>query len=288
MDSRLRLPSATWDPQLALSNVIGALVDSPTNWVVAVAGPQGPPLSVGDPHASFPLASVTKPLSAAALWLAVEEGTVNWDDHVGPPGSTLAHLLAHAPGLPLEGHTPVAAVGTRRIYSNTGFELAAEHLAAASGLTLATYLHEGICESLAMTSTRLTASPAWGATSTAADLIRFGQELLGPSVLTRATIDHVTRVAFGHLDGVLPGYGRQTPNPWGLGIEVRGDKAPHWTGSNNSHHTFGHFGRSGTFIWVDPIARRTAVFLGDRDFGPWAIEAWPTISDAALDLELPG
>ncbi|MBL0204023.1 MULTISPECIES: serine hydrolase domain-containing protein [Candidatus Microthrix] len=268
--------------------VIGALVDSPTNWVVAVAGPQGPPLSVGDPHASFPLASVTKPLSAAALWLAVEEGTVNWDDHVGPPGSTLAHLLAHASGLPLEGHTPVAAVGTRRIYSNTGFELAAEHLAAASGLTLATYLHEGICESLAMTSTRLTASPAWGATSTAADLIRFGQELLGPSVLTRATIDHVTRVAFGHLDGVLPGYGRQTPNPWGLGIEVRGDKAPHWTGSNNSHHTFGHFGRSGTFIWVDPIARRTAVFLGDRDFGPWAIEAWPTISDAALDLELPG
>jgi len=253
-----------------------------------VAGPQGPPLSVGDPHASFPLASVTKPLSAAALWLAVEEGTVNWDDHVGPPGSTLAHLLAHASGLPLEGHTPVAAVGTRRIYSNTGFELAAEHLAAASGLTLATYLHEGICESLAMTSTRLTASPAWGATSTAADLIRFGQELLGPSVLTRATIDHVTRVAFGHLDGVLPGYGRQTPNPWGLGIEVRGDKAPHWTGSNNSHHTFGHFGRSGTFIWVDPIARRTAVFLGDRDFGPWAIEAWPTISDAALDLELPG
>ena len=82
--------------------VIGALADPPANWVVAVAGPHGPPLSVGDPHSSFPLASVTKPLSAAALWLAVEEGTVNWDDHVGPPGSTLAHLLAHASGLPLE------------------------------------------------------------------------------------------------------------------------------------------------------------------------------------------
>ena len=268
--------------------VIGALADPPANWVVAVAGPHGPPLSVGDPHASFPLASVTKPLSAAALWLAVEEGTVNWDDHVGPPGSTLAHLLAHASGLPLEGRTPVADAGTRRIYSNTGFELAAEHLAAASGLTLATYLHEGICETLAMTSTQLTASPAWGATSTAADLIRFGQELLGPRVLARSTIDHVTNVAFGHLDGVLPGYGRHTPNPWGLGIEVRGDKTPHWTGSNNSPHSFGHFGRSGTFFWVDPIARRTAVFLGDRDFGPWAIDAWPIISDAALDLQLPG
>ncbi|MEZ5374700.1 MAG: serine hydrolase domain-containing protein [Microthrixaceae bacterium] len=170
---------------------------------------------------------------------------------------------------------------------NTGMELAADHLARASGLSIATYLHEGVCEPLNLSATRLEASPAWGARSTASDLIRFGRELLEPRLFARSTIDRVTGVAFDGLDGVLPGYGRQSPNPWGLGVEVRGHKSPHWTGAGNSPATYGHFGRSGTFLWVDPVAGRTAVFLGDRDFDRWAIDAWPIVGDAALSVELP-
>ena len=268
------------------SAVSEALDKHGQRWVFAVAGVTGPATVVGDATTSYRLDSVTKPLAAAAVWLAIEEGTVSLDDPAGPDGSTLAHLLAHASGLPFEGDEAIAAPGTRRIYSNTGFEVAGEHLAASSGLSLATYLHEGICAPLGMATTRLEASPAWGASSTAADLIRFGQELLAPTVLAPATIDRVTAVAFDGLDGVLPGFGRQRPNPWGLGVEVRGNKAPHWTGANNSPATFGHFGQSGTFLWVDPQAGRTAVFLGDRDFGRWATEAWPTISDAALGVRL--
>ncbi|NUV36075.1 serine hydrolase, partial [Streptomyces sp. KAI-27] len=32
----------------------------------------------------------------------------------------------------------------------------------------------------------------------------------------------------------------------------------------------------------DPDARAAAVALTDRDFGPWAIEAWPQFTDAVL------
>ena len=48
---------------------------------------------------------------------------------------------------------------------------------------------------------------------------------------------------------------------------------------SSSPRTFGHFGQSGTFLWVDPDAGAAAVVLTDRDFGPWAIEAWPVWTD---------
>lgn len=84
------------------------------------------------------------------------------------------------------------------------------------------------------------------------------------------------------LKGVLPGYGLQNPNDWGLGFEIRGAKSPHWTGSSSSRRTFGHFGQSGTFLWVDPGAGAACVALTDRDFGPWAIEARPPFTEAVL------
>jgi len=90
-------------------------------------------------------------------------------------------------------------------------------------------------------------------------------------------------VAFPGLRGVLPGVGRMDPCDWGLGFEIRGRKSPHWTGSRNSPATFGHFGRSGTFLWVDPEAGLALVGLTDREFGPWALDAWPALSDAVLE-----
>ena len=82
--------------------------------------------------------------------------------------------------------------------------------------------------------------------------------------------------------GVLPGFGGQDPNDWGLGFEVRGAKSPHWTGTVNSPSTYGHFGQSGTMVWVDPEAGVGLVALTDRDFGDWARTAWPELADAVL------
>ncbi|MGH3672729.1 MAG: serine hydrolase, partial [Pseudonocardiaceae bacterium] len=84
------------------------------------------------------------------------------------------------------------------------------------------------------------------------------------------------------LDGVLPGYGMQRPNDWGLGFELKDHKSPHWTGSRNSARTFGHFGQSGTFLWVDPAADLACVALTSRDFGAWAREVWPSFTDRVL------
>ena len=82
--------------------------------------------------------------------------------------------------------------------------------------------------------------------------------------------------------GVLPGFGGQAHNDWGLGFEIRADKSPHWTGSANSPATFGHFGQSGTMFWIDPAVGLGLVALTDHDFGPWAAQAWPALSDAVL------
>ena len=69
----------------------------------------------------------------------------------------------------------------------------------------------------------------------------------------------------------LPGVGRFDPLDWGLGFELHDGKSPHWMGTRNSPATFGHFGGSGTFLWVDPVADLAVVALTDRDFGPWAL-----------------
>jgi CubicO group peptidase (beta-lactamase class C family) len=97
------------------------------------------------------------------------------------------------------------------------------------------------------------------------------------------TLDEATTVQFPGLVGVLPGFGRQEPNDWGLGPELRDAKSPHWTGARNSPRTFGHFGRSGTFLWVDPVAGVALGVLADRPFGDWAVDAWPRLADAVLE-----
>lgn len=71
--------------------------------------------------------------------------------------------------------------------------------------------------------------------------------------------DEAITVQFPGVDGVLPGFGVQRPNDWGLGFEIRDDKSPHWTGSSNSKRTFGHFGQSGTFCgWIRTPAWRSS------------------------------
>lgn len=235
----------------------------------------------GDIDRRFPLASVTKLLTATAALVAVEEEAISLDHPAGPRGSTVRHLLSHASGLGSEGGV-VAPAAQRRIYSNRGFEVLADTVADAARMPFVDYLEEGVFGPLTMSATTLDGSPAHGAMSTVRDLAQLAAELLAPSLLDPGTWGEATTVAFPGLAGVLPGFGRQVPNDWGLGFEIRGTKSPHWTAVANSPATVGHFGRSGTFLWMDPQARAALVCLTDLDFGPWAIAAWPELSAAVL------
>ncbi|MFV0130062.1 serine hydrolase domain-containing protein [Streptomyces sp. HMX112] len=242
----------------------------------SLAGSHGP---TGRP---FPLASVTKPLAAYAVLVAHEEGAVELDEPAGPEGATVRHLLAHTSGLAFDEHRATAAPGTRRIYSNAGFEVLGDRVAEATGIPFPEYLRQAVLEPLGMTATALDGSPAKDGVSTVEDLARFAAEVQAPRLLDPRTVLEAMTVVHPGLTGVLPGYGHQRPNDWGLGFEIRDGKAPHWTGTSSSPRTFGHFGQSGTFLWIDPDARAACVALTDRAFGPWAVEAWPPFTDAVL------
>ena len=209
--------------------------------------------TAGDPAWRTCLASVTKPLAALACLVAVEEGTLDLDAPAGPPGATVRHLLAHASGLPFEGAEPVA-----------------------------TYLREAVTAPLGMAATELRGSPARDAWSTADDMALFAAELLVPTLITPATLAEATTEQFPGLAGVVPGFGSYDRNPWGLGVELKGAKSPHWTAPGGSPRTFGHFGAAGTFCWVDPDAGVACAVLTNRTFGDWAPALWSELSAEVL------
>ncbi len=246
-----------------------------------VARRQGVVARRGDQGHRFRWASVTKPATALAALVALEEGIVDLDEPAGPPGATVRHLLAHTSGLPLNDGAPIAPPGRRRIYSNSGFEALAALVAEHAEMPFGDYLHAAVLEPLG-SSADLEGSPAWGLVGSLDDALTLAAELLAPRLVAPETLSEATVVAFPGLAGVLPGFGRFDPNDWGLGFELRDDKRPHWTGARNSAQTFGHFGAAGTFLWVDPDAGLACVCLTDREFGDWAKEAWPRLSDAIL------
>lgn len=241
--------------------------------------------TIGEIGRPYRLASITKVITGWATLIAVEEGIVALDQPVGQPGCTLRHLLAHAGGYPFDGADPISPPGRRRIYSNTGIELAAAAVADAAGMTFAEYLTESVFQPLDMGMTQLRGSPAHGVFSTLFDMLRFVAELRRPTLIDASTAAEAMSVQFADLAGLLPGFGRYDPCPWGLGMEIRGHKSPHWTGSRNSPRTFGHFGGAGTVLWVDPGVAAACVALTDRPFDEWADEAkraWPALADAVI------
>ena len=268
---------------------MGAL-DAIFDWPVptaaaAVVGPSGVLAEFGDTGRRFALASVTKPLVARAVQVAIEEGVVELDTPAGPPGSTVRHLLAHTSGLAMQSAETVAAPGKRRVYSNHGFGVLAATVQEESGIVFEQYLAEAVFEPLGMGSSALVGgagAAGYGGESTVADLSVFAADLLQPTLVSPQLHADATTVQFPGLDGVLPGFGVQRPNDWGLGFEIRDGKSPHWTGSSNSGETFGHFGQSGTFIWADPNADLALVVLTDRDFDKWTYPLWPAVSDGVL------
>lgn len=232
----------------------------------------------------FAWASVTKPVTALATLIAAEEGILDLDEPAGPPGSTVRHLLAHASGLPFDGRVPIGRPGQRRIYSNSGFEVLGEVVGAAAEMPFAEYLRAAVLGPLELRTAVLRGHPGAGLEGSLDDLLRLAAELQRPRLVAPETLAEATSVQFPGLVGVVPDIGRMDPNDWGLGVELRDAKRPHWTGTHNSARTFGHFGGTGTFLWVDPEADLALACLTDLGFGPWALEAWPPLADAVLTI----
>lgn len=262
-------------------------VDSwpPENVAVAVVRGSGADggadvVTHGETDDVYDLMSVTKPLSAWAFLVALEEGIFELDEPLGPEGSTVRHLMAHASGVGFdsrEAHRPPA---DRRIYSSAGFEILAERIEEVAEMTFRQYLRLAVFDPLEMWETALYGSAGHQAYSTVGDMVKFLQELLNPQLLHPSTVREALSPQFPELRGLVPGYGMQKPAPWGLGLEMRGTKDPHWLATTMPEETFGHFGMSGTFMWVvpswvdSPGAGTGAVVLTDKQFGDWAKPLW--------------
>ncbi len=252
----------------------------------AVIDPAGTVHRYGDTTAVFALASLTKLFTAAAVHLAVEEGSLELGQDVpalidgeSARGAVVADLLAHAGGFGPAGKI-LDDPGRRRIYSNGGYDLLASVVETSTEMPFTDYLREGLFVPLAMSSTTVPGSPAFAGKCSVDDLVSFLNGL--PTLLAPSTLEAMTTPYLPELIGVLPGYGRQTPNLWGLGPEIRGTKEPHWTGERNSPLTWGHFGQAGTFLWVDPVHHLSVVVLTNLPFGDWAHPLWPAFSDAVI------
>jgi CubicO group peptidase (beta-lactamase class C family) len=254
-------------------------------WPVAFAvggvlGPDGRTETRGDATRVVRLASVSKPVVALATLVAAEEGVVDLDEPVGPPGATLRHLLAHASGLPFEGTIPVAPPARRRIYSNEAFRAVGARVGERAEMPFEEYVRAAVCRPLEL-GLDPHGDPGSGMHASLADVLALGRELLRPTLVAAETRDEMIRVQFPGLSGVLPDLGRFDPLDWGLGVQ-RNTRPPSWMGAKASPLAFGHFGGSGTFLWIDPEPGVVCAVLTEREFGEWAKEAWPRLSDAVL------
>ncbi|WKD59677.1 serine hydrolase domain-containing protein [Corynebacterium caspium] len=237
-------------------------------------------VSHGDITQIYALASVTKLLAAYGFLIAYEEGVWELDTPAGPPGATVKDLLCHRAGVGFDDRRPQRPVGERRIYSSAGYEILADILSAETGMSCAQYLKEAVFEPLGMRATELVGSAGHGANSTVQDLLLFAQEVLNPQLLAPETVALALQNHGGDIRGIVPGYGMQNPNLWGLGFEIKGTKNPHWTGVSMPANTAGHFGMTGTFLWLVPALKKAAVVLTDRQFGPWAKPLWSDFNES--------
>ena len=255
--------------------------DWPVEFAAAgVVDREGRTATHGGTTVSVRLASVSKPVAALATLVAAEEGVVDLDEPAGPAGSTIRHLLAHTSGLPFEGSEPIARPEHRRIYSNEGFRALARRVAERAEMPFPQYVREAVCVPLGI-GLDPRGDPAAGMHGSLEDVLAFARELLVPRLIADETRDEMVSVQFPGLAGVLPEHGRFDPLDWGLGVQLN-TRPPTWMGTRTSARTFGHFGGTGTFLWVDPEAGVVCAALTTRNFGDWAKDAWPRFADAVL------
>ena len=86
----------------------------------------------------------------------------------------------------------------RRIYSNTGIELAADLVAGHAAIPFAEYFRASVVEPLGLAGA-LYGSPAWGYRGPLDDLLALARELLAPTLVAPETLDEATSVQFPGL-----------------------------------------------------------------------------------------
>src|SRR5699024_10342192 len=146
----------------------------------------------------------------------------------------------------------------------------------------ADWVQDEVLGPLGMTGVEWTGSPSVGAVGPISDLALLAAEALRPTLLEPGWHREATTVQLPELVGIMPGFGKQSPNPFGLGFEVRGMKFTHWTGAANSEATFGHVGMRGTAYWVDHVADLALVVGTAHDFCEAHREVMPRLGDAVL------
>jgi CubicO group peptidase (beta-lactamase class C family) len=326
MPSTLDLARAWVDggivPGVAAAVVDGSGVLDET--YAGLATPEGAPIG---PQTLFALASLTKPLVAAACMCAVEEELLELDEEVRD-GFTLRHLLSHCSGLPADAGDldvrPVDRPGTYRRYSNAGYALAARLVESAAEMPFREYLRRSVLDPLGMDASlglghadaervavvrqpglwklgqqffnseafRAAALPESGGFATVRGYARYLTCLLaegratGGALLAPETVDEMLATQFGELPGGVEAVATWDACPWGLGLDVRGRRKPHWTGDALTATANTHFGSSGTLAWIDRERGVGLVVLASRGSysGWWANPGgWADLSAAVLE-----
>ena len=216
----------------------------------------------GDVEAVREWASVSKMAVALAFGIEHDWELHDFTESVGPRGATIANLLSHTSGLGLEEGDPVTAIATKRVYSNYAVDLAVAAIVGENDP--ANWLNDRVFRPTGMTETRLVGRASSGVIGTTEELARLGVAWLRPDLIARY---------LGDLDGIVPGFGRFTPCPWGIGPEIAGDKH-HWMG-DWPPASFGHFGQSGALLLLNAHEQIGLAATSTVPFGPWAVQAWP-------------
>ena len=229
-------------------------------------------------------ASVTKLVTALAALVAAEEG-VDRPGRARRPARLDGAAPARARVRPAlrGGRGRPGQPGRRRVYSNVGFETLADRRSRAqAAMPFTDYLRAGVLEPLGMKA-ELRGSPAAYLYGSLDDLLLFASELQRP-----------TLVAAGDArrgdDGAVPGprrcaAGLRALRSERLGARLRAagrqvaalDRDAELAADVRSFRRERHLplGRSRARAW------RSAC-LTDLEFGEWAKEAWPRLSDAVL------
>jgi Beta-lactamase len=228
-------------------------------------------LEIGDVQAVRPWASVSKMATALALGVENDWGQHTYDQIMGPPGATMATILSHASGLGFEKDDPTVNVGEKRIYSNYGVDLVVEKVCGEN--SPAEWLNQRVFTPLGMNTTKLVGRPSAGVEGSTTDLARLALAWLRPDAISLDTRNRAIRPYAPTLRGITPGFGSFTPNLWGLGPEIQGEKH-HWMGDWPAE-SFGHFGQSGALLLANAQEKIAVVATSTESFGSWAVALWP-------------
>jgi CubicO group peptidase (beta-lactamase class C family) len=331
MGSPLDLARA-WVDAGTVPAIAAAVVDRTGVLDEAYAGLTG---VAGDPVGAgtrFALASLTKPLTAAACLCAVEEELLDLDGEVRD-GFTLRHLLSHCSGLPADADDldarPLEPPGSYRRYSNAGYALAARLVEDRAEMPFREYLRSAVLEPLELdaslglapedagrtavvrqpgiwkdgqqffnsTAFRAAALAESGGFATATGYARFlsclldGGRARAGALLARETVDEMLETQFGELPGGVEAVTLWDACPWGLGLDVRGTRQPHWTGDSLTPTANTHFGSSGTLAWIDRERGLGLVVLASRgSYSGWwsGPGGWADLTAEVLERFSPG